>query len=66
MQTGVLLVVFAFTILGFSQLTDSTFAVAYFPPPLKQISDGVDPANVTCSEGLEIVLKKIKWESCMS
>jgi len=58
MQTGVLLVVFAFTILGFSQLTDSTFAVAYFPPPLKQISDGVDPANVTCSEGLEIVLKK--------
>jgi len=58
MQTGVLLIVFAFTILGFSQLTDSTFAVAYFPPPLKQISDGVDPANVTCSEGLEIVLKK--------
>jgi len=58
MQTAVLLVVFAFTIFGFLQLTDSTFAVAYFPPPLKQISDGVEPANVTCTEGLEIVLKK--------
>ncbi len=58
MQTGGLLVVFAFTIFGFSQLNDSAFAIAYFPPPLKQISDGVDPANVTCTEGLEIVLKK--------
>jgi len=58
MQTVVLLVVFTFTIFGFSQLTDSAFAIAYFPPPLKQISDGVDPANVTCTEGLEIVLKK--------
>ena len=58
MQTAVLLVIFAFTLFGFSQLTDSAFAIAYFPPPLKQISDGVDPANVTCTEGLEIVLKK--------
>jgi len=58
MQTGGFLVVFAFTIFGFSQLNDSAFAIAYFPPPLKQISDGVDPANVTCTEGLEIVLKK--------
>jgi carboxymethylenebutenolidase len=58
MQTAVLLVVFAFTLFGFSQLTNSAFAITYFPPPLKQISDGVDPANVTCTEGLEIVLKK--------
>ena len=58
MQTAVLVVIFAFTLFGFSQLTDSAFAIAYFPPPLKQISDGVDPANVTCTEGLEIVLKK--------
>ncbi len=58
MQTVVVLVVFAFTIFGFSQLTDSAFAIVYFPPPLNQISDGVDPANVTCTEGLEIVLKK--------
>jgi len=58
MQTAILLVIFAFILFGFSQLTDSAFAIAYFPPPLKQISDGVDPANVTCTEGLEIVLKK--------
>ena len=58
MQTAVLVVIVAFTLFGFSQLTDSAFAIAYFPPPLKQISDGVDPANVTCTEGLEIVLKK--------
>ena len=49
MQTAVLLVVFAFILFGFSQLTDSAFAIAYFPLTLKQISDGVDPANVTCT-----------------
>jgi len=32
-------------------------AIAYFAPPLKQISDGVAPENVTCTEGLAIVLK---------
>jgi len=32
-------------------------AIAYFPSPLKQISDGVLPENVTCTEGLAIVLK---------
>lgn len=32
-------------------------AIAYFPPPLKQISDGVLPENVTCTEGLEIIFK---------
>lgn len=32
--------------------------LAYFPPPLKQISQGTPPDNVTCTEGLELVLKK--------
>ena len=32
--------------------------IAYFPPPLKQISQGTLPENVTCTEGLELVLKK--------
>ena len=32
-------------------------AIAYFPPPLKQINDGIEPMNVTCTEGLELVLK---------
>jgi hypothetical protein len=32
-------------------------AITYFPPPLKQISVGVAPENVTCTEGLVIVLK---------
>jgi len=58
MQTIVLLVVFAIIIISLSQLDYTAFGIAYFPPPLKQISDGVDPANVTCTEGLEIVLKK--------
>lgn len=31
--------------------------IAYFPPPLKQIQNGVDPTSVTCTEGLELVLK---------
>ena len=33
-------------------------AIAYFPPPLQQIRDGVEPSNVTCTEGLELVLKQ--------
>jgi carboxymethylenebutenolidase len=31
--------------------------IAYFPPPLKQINDGIKPTEVTCTEGLELVLK---------
>jgi carboxymethylenebutenolidase len=58
MQYTVLLIVFAITIFSLSQLDYAAFGIAYFPPPLKQISDGVEPANVTCTEGLEIVLKK--------
>lgn len=32
-------------------------ALAYFPPPLKQMSEGVLPENVTCTEGLQKILK---------
>ena len=31
--------------------------IAYFPPPLKQTQDGIKPTSVTCTEGLELVLK---------
>jgi hypothetical protein len=31
--------------------------IAYFPPPLKQISYGVSPENVTCTKGLVLVIK---------
>ena len=37
-------------------LTNS--GIAYFPPPLKQIKDGKNPSNITCTEGLELVLKQ--------
>jgi len=33
-------------------------SIAYFPPPLIQISQGVDPSNVTCTEGKSLVLKQ--------
>ncbi|MFQ5497305.1 MAG: dienelactone hydrolase family protein [Nitrosopumilus sp.] len=33
-------------------------SIAYFPPPLKQISEGTEPSNVTCTEGKELVLKQ--------
>lgn len=35
----------------------SAFGIAYFPPPLKQISNGTPAENVTCTEGLELVFK---------
>ena len=37
----------------------STFSsIAYFPSPLIQISQGVNPSNVTCTEGKALVLKQ--------
>jgi len=35
----------------------NSLGIAYFPPPLKQIDDGIEPTKVTCTEGLELVLK---------
>ena len=32
-------------------------AITYFPSPLKQMSDGILPENVTCTEGLVIIQK---------
>jgi len=39
------------------QVYDNTYGMAYFPPPLKQIQDGTDPSDVTCTEGLELIMK---------
>jgi len=40
-----------------SQTYDYATGIAYFPPPLKQIQEGTEPTGVTCTEGLELVLK---------
>lgn len=50
------LIVFSVIFLGFG--FEDIEAIAYFPPPLKQISQGVEPSNVTCTEGKELVLKQ--------
>jgi len=52
-----LLLLSVFAILIHADLENAE-AVAYFPPPLKQIKDGINPSNVTCTEGLELVLKQ--------
>jgi len=33
-------------------------SIAYFPPPLQQIRDGVEPSHVTCNEGMELLVKQ--------
>jgi len=38
--------------------THNVSSFAYFPSPLKQISHGIDPSNVTCNEGKSLVLKQ--------
>jgi carboxymethylenebutenolidase len=38
--------------------TTHVHEIAYFPSPLKQIKMGVNATSVTCTEGLELVLKK--------
>lgn len=45
------------TLVVFVPVYDSSYGIAFFPPPLKQIQDGIEPTNVTCTEGLELVLK---------
>ena len=46
-----------FLLISLPSIYDSSYGVAFFPPPLKQIQNGVGPINVTCTEGLELVLK---------
>ena len=53
-----ILVIFVILSVGLSShFYGLSYGIAYFPPPLKQIQDGTDPVNVTCTEGLELVLK---------
>lgn len=40
------------------QTVSAQSQIAYFPPPLQQIAMGVEPANITCTEGLELILKQ--------
>lgn len=56
---NLLFILFAISSLIFSaQISyDYSYGVAYFPPPLKQIQDGTDLSDVTCTEGLELVMK---------
>lgn len=56
---NLLFILFAISSLIFSaQISyDYSYGIAYFPPPLKQIQDGTDPSDVTCTEGLELVMK---------
>ena len=44
-------IVFSTIPLSYSQ------SIAYFPPPMKQIESGVNPSNITCTEGLELIFK---------
>ena len=46
-------------------MTSAPSSIAYFPPSLKQISQGTNPSHVTCTEGKALVLT-IKWITCMS
>ena len=60
MRVSFFLVTFViFSVVLSSQFYDisSSYGVAFFPPPLKQIQDGVEPDKVTCTEGLELILK---------
>ena len=55
------LMIFTIAFLGVFQITNTALAIAYFLPPLKQINDGIEPTRVTCTEGLELVMKLSNW-----
>jgi carboxymethylenebutenolidase len=58
MKNSFYLIFLTLLVFGFIQLSESVYGIAYFPPPLQQIRDGTEPSKVTCTEGLELVLKK--------
>jgi carboxymethylenebutenolidase len=45
------------SLIFFVQAYDYSYGVAYFSPPLKQIQNGMNPSDVTCTEGLQLVMK---------
>ncbi|MDH3856130.1 MAG: hypothetical protein OES27_08430, partial [Nitrosopumilus sp.] len=48
---------FLLIIISSSFLIAEAGAIVHFPPPLKQVSEGVLPKNVTCSEGFSLIIK---------
>lgn len=58
MRVTAFLFIFVIITMVVLHLDNSVEGIAYFPPPLKQITSGIEPTNVTCTEGLELVLKK--------
>ncbi|HXV67280.1 MAG TPA: dienelactone hydrolase family protein, partial [Nitrosopumilaceae archaeon] len=50
-------ILFLFIVISSSQIFAEEMGLAYFPPPLKQIQNGIEPSQVTCTEGLQLVLK---------
>lgn len=63
MRVIILIIIFSITIFGLLQLSNPVYAPSHpeyvgVDPPLKQIVQGIEPANVICSEDLELVLKK--------
>ena len=47
-----------FSIFNLQNMAAEVSNISYFLPPLRQIETGIDPINVTCTEGLELILKK--------
>ena len=53
-----LLSLFLPSMVSADNISGKSSSIAYFLPPLKQISQGVSPSNVTCTEGKALVLKQ--------
>ena len=56
--TMVMITLISIFTLSITENYQNAEAVSYFPPPLKQIEDGISPSKITCVEGLELVLKQ--------
>lgn len=57
-----LVLIFVLGIVSISNLYDISAQqseITFFPPPMQQIKNGIEPTNVTCTEGLQLVLKKL-------
>ena len=48
---------FLLIVISSSLLIAEAGAIVHFPPPLKQVSEGILPENVTCSEGFSLIIK---------
>jgi len=47
------------------EMIEEKSKIDYFPPPLKQMKQGISPDEVTCNEGLQLIMRNGGSSACV-